>query len=117
MNNYIDDANDIRFTAGANVASGQVVVAGSIIGVATDAVANTQSGALRIRGKVRIPKATGVAFTVGQKLIWDHTAGNLRATGATTGMIANAAIASAAAASGDTTAEVILNPFFSTVTA
>jgi predicted RecA/RadA family phage recombinase len=114
VNNFINEGRALQFTASGNVASGQGVVIGSVLGVATDAVANGNTGAALIVGRVRLPKASG-AINAGVKLIWDHTAGNLKTSGATTGNLSNAAIAASGAASGDATVEVILNPFFSTV--
>jgi predicted RecA/RadA family phage recombinase len=114
VNNFINEGRALQFTATANVASGQGVVIGSVLGVATDAVANGDTGAALIVGRVKLPKAAG-AITAGAKLIWDHTAGNLKTSGAAPGNLNNAAIAASGAGAGDATVEVILNPFFSTV--
>ena len=68
--NYIQDGNVIDFTAGATTVSGQVVVVGSIVGIAAADVANGKVGPLIVKGVVEIPAATA-EITVGAAVYWD----------------------------------------------
>lgn len=68
--NYIQDGNIIDFTAGAATVSGQVVVVGSIVGIAAADVANGNVGPLIVNGVVEIPAATA-EITVGAPVYWD----------------------------------------------
>ena len=68
--NYVMEGKVIPFTAGATTTSGQVVVVGSIVGVAMGDVANGAVGQLAIEGVFDIPAATA-EITVGAKVYWD----------------------------------------------
>jgi len=100
--------------AGSAITAGSVVVMGSLLGVAiTDIAATTGFGAVRIVGVfASMPKTTGSAWTVGQKLLWDVSATKFDVGTATpaTGDVNGAAVAWEAAASGDTTGVVLLTP-------
>jgi predicted RecA/RadA family phage recombinase len=75
------------------------------IGIAVaDIAATTGTGVLDVVGVWTLPKATGEAFTDGQRLYWTGTA----LTGASTGNT-NAGRAVGAAASAATTANISLN--------
>lgn len=107
--NYIQDGKVINFTAGADVESGQVVVVGSIVGIAAADVANGSTGSLIVEGVVEIPAATA-AITVGAPVYWDAdgdpvggTAGSGAATATATD---NTLIGYAVAAKGSTGATV-----------
>jgi len=70
---FVQDGNSIDYTPGADVAAGDVVVQGDLVGVAKlDIPANTL-GALAVAGVFDFPKATGVgtAITAGAKVYWD----------------------------------------------
>lgn len=73
---FIHDGNAIDHTPGSDVAAGDVVVQGELVGVAKlDMVANTL-GALAVKGVFDFPKATGVgtAIGAGAKVYWDAAA-------------------------------------------
>ncbi|MEO7362125.1 MAG: DUF2190 family protein [Gemmatimonadaceae bacterium] len=99
---------------GAAIVSGQVVKMGSLLGVAiTDIAATTGVGAVRICGVfANMPKTTGSAWTVGQKLAWDVSASKFDVGTATqaTGDVNGAAVAWEAALSGDAFGVVYLTP-------
>jgi predicted RecA/RadA family phage recombinase len=63
----------IDYTPSGNVAEGDVVVQGSLIGVATRAIVANVLGALAVTGVFDMPKATGSAsaITAGTILYWD----------------------------------------------
>ena len=68
--NYIQDGKIIDFVASGAKTSGQVVVVGSIVGVAAGDVANGAAGNLIVKGVVEIPAATA-EITVGAAVYWD----------------------------------------------
>ncbi len=107
MKNYIQDGEFLTATAPAAVAAGAVYEGTNLIGVWADAVASGAQGTIAIEGVFLLTNATGVAFTLGQALYWD--AGNDRLTSVATNNIP-AGVAAAAAASGDTTARIKLEP-------
>lgn len=89
--NYVMKGDVIPFTAGAATTSGQVVVVGSIVGVALGDVANGAVGQLAIKGVFTIPAATA-EITVGAAVYWDAggdpvggTAGSGAATATSSG--------------------------------
>lgn len=97
------------------VASGGVVAMGNAIGIALVDIANGSSGSVDFTpGRVfsGIPKVTGAVFVVGEKLIWDTSAGKFDDSAATpaTGDITGAVIAWVAGANGETTCSIMLTP-------
>ena len=77
---YVHDGNAIDYTPGADVAAGDVVVQGDLVGVAKTPIAANALGALAVTGVFDFPKATGggTAITSGSQVYWD--AGNSVAT-------------------------------------
>lgn len=119
MENYVDKGTTINYTnAGTAIASGAVVVMKHTIGIALVDIANGATGAVQVSGKVTVPKVTAAVFEVGEKLIWDTSAGKFDDSAATpaTGDITGACIAAVAGTSSDTTAVVILTPGNATLT-
>lgn len=90
--------------AAAAVASGQVAVVGSLIGVAATPAGVGQPYELNLDGVYEVPKAAGSAWTQGQSLMWDASAGAFApvATAASGDVTGAGTSAWAAAASGDT---------------
>lgn len=68
--NYIQEGRVIPFTAGADVVSGQVVVAGSLVGVSMTDEANGAAGEMAVEGVYDVP-AAAAAITVGAPVYWD----------------------------------------------
>ena len=119
MDNYVDNGTTINYTnAGSAIASGDVVVMKHTIGIALVDIATGATGAVKVAGKVTVPKVTAAVFVVGEKLIWDASAGKFDDSAATpaTGDITGACVAAVAGTSSDTTAVVILTPGNATLT-
>lgn len=106
MQNYTQPGDILTLTAPYAVASGAGALVGSIFGVATSAVASGAEGEFKTCGVFELTKATGTAWTQGEKIYWDDS--NKRCSDdSTVGQLIGAA--TAAAASGDTTGKVKLN--------
>lgn len=106
---------------GSTVSSGGVVVAGNMIGIALVDIANGEMGSVDFTpGRVYsgIPKVTAAVFSVGEKLIWDTSAGKFDDSAATpaTGDVTGAVVAWFAGANSETTCTIMLTPGNSTVT-
>lgn len=107
---FIHEGRSIDYTPGSDVAAGDVVVQGELVGIAKlDIKANTL-GALAVAGVFDIAKATGggTAITAGALVYWD--AGAEQAT-TSAGAGANKLLGKtvAAAADGDATVRVRLS--------
>lgn len=108
-------ADTIDYTATATLAAGDVVVAGSIVGVAKTGITINTSGALLISGVFRGVKDASV-FAVGDRVYWNPTGdpvGGVAGSGAFTavgGGNALAGVAVSAALTGDASFDVELNP-------
>lgn len=107
---------------GSTVSSGGVAPASHMIGVALVDIANGATGTVDFTpGRVysNIPKVTGAVFAVGEKLIWDTSAGKFDDAAATpaSGDITGAVIAWEAGTNGQTTCTVMLTPGNATLTA
>ena len=103
---YYSDDDSIDYTPTSAVTGGDVVVLGSIVGVAVDDIAANTKGAIVIDGVFKVPKVSG-AITVGSKIYWDPAGtpvtGDASSGAATTtaGSLKVMGYAVAAAASGD----------------
>lgn len=69
--NYKQPGDVIQYTAGADISSGDVVVIGSILGVALVDIANGSTGSVAIRGVFTVPKVDGAAIEQGDTLSYD----------------------------------------------
>lgn len=107
--NHEQPGNVIRYTATADVTSGQVVRIGNILGVALEAIANGDAGNVAIDGVFRVPKVSAAVIKAGESLCWDASAAafddNL-ATPATGDVTGAASVAFEAAGAGVTTLAV-----------
>lgn len=90
-----------------SVSSGGGYLHGARFGVVLADVASNGTAALLTEGLVAVDKATGVAFTAGQRVFWDNT--NFNVNGTTTGQY-NVGIALAAASSAQTSVQIMLGP-------
>lgn len=95
----------IEFIAPGARTSNQVEELPNCIGVWAEDVASGATGMMYMRGRFKLAKETGVAFAVGDKLFWDATNDRLDKTNTNIA----AGLCAKAAASGDTTAEVLIN--------
>lgn len=121
MDNYVDDGTTVNYTnsSGSAIASGAAVVMGHTLGVALADIAIGATGAVKIKGKVTLPKVAAAVFAVGEKLVWDASAGAFdgSAAVAASGDLTGAAVAAVAGANTETTCVVVLTPGNATLTA
>lgn len=114
MKNFIQNGDRITWTNGGSaVASGDPVVVGSLIGVATTDIAGAATGELATVGVFELPKVadtTGHAIAQGESVIFDVSAGKFdnKDLSPGTGDITVVAVAWAAATSAATTVQVFL---------
>ena len=89
----VQAGNVIDYTAGATIASGDVVVIGNIIGVALGDIANGATGSVATRGVFTVPKVSAAVIAQGESLVWDVSAGKFddNAASPATGDISGAA--------------------------
>lgn len=74
MKNFIQPGNAIDVAAPADgVTSGNVVVIGSLVGVASSTVAEGVTFALQTEGVFRLGKTSALVIAVGDKVYWDAT--------------------------------------------
>lgn len=71
------------YTAGANIASGDVVVMGVRVGVALAAIANGKTGSVQVSGVFRLAKLSTDNIAQGALVYWDNT--NKRITSTSSG--------------------------------
>lgn len=120
MKNFRQSGNVLSVAAAAAaVAAGQVSIVGTHIGVAATPAAIGEPYELNLDGVYEVPKATGAAWTQGQALMWDASAGAFAAVGtpASGDVTAAGLTAWAAAASSDATGLVRFAGIPGTVTA
>lgn len=104
MASYVQDGDLLDYTPGSAVAAGDVVVIGSLVGVAPRPIAANALGSLAIEGVFSLPCATGATGAQGSAINWYATSGVAHAsTGVAAGKLAKARVAD------DTTVHVILN--------
>jgi predicted RecA/RadA family phage recombinase len=72
---FVSEGNTIDYTPSANVAAGDVVVQGELVGIAKTPIAANAPGSLAVKGIFDLPKATGAgsAIAVGIQAYWDAT--------------------------------------------
>jgi predicted RecA/RadA family phage recombinase len=71
---FVHAGASIDYTPAADVAAGDVVVQGDLVGVAKLDIKAGQLGALAVEGVFDFAKATGSAVTVGALVYWNATA-------------------------------------------
>ncbi len=73
LTTFIHEGDAVDYTPTADVAAGDVVVQGDLLGVAKSPIAANVSGALAVSGVFDFPKATGggTAITAGSQVYWD----------------------------------------------
>ena len=103
---FVQEGCSIDYTPGADIAAGDVVVQGDLVGVAKLEIKSGKPGSLAVDGVFDFAKNTGVAYTVGQLLYWDDTA-NVVTTTATGSKLIGKVVR--AAASADATVRVRLS--------
>lgn len=94
---FVQPGEVIDYTAGANIASGQVVLMGARIGVALKAIANGETGPVQVTGVFNIAKLSTDNMAQGALLYWDNTNSRLTTTASGNTLAGFAAAAAAAA--------------------
>ncbi|CUA90211.1 Predicted phage recombinase, RecA/RadA family [Chelatococcus sambhunathii] len=106
MKNYVQHGDTIPLTAPAGgVVGGNGYLIGSLFVVALFSTGEGKSFEGQTEGVIRLPKATGSAWTEGAKLYWNDTSKYVTVTATDNTFIGYAA---AAAASADTAGNVLL---------
>ena len=104
MASYVQDGDLLDYTPSSAVAAGDVVVIGSLVGVAPRAIAANAVGALAVEGVFEIPCATGATGAQGSAISYYAVSGVAHAsTGTAAGKLAKARLV------GDTSVHVLLN--------
>lgn len=93
---FVQPGEVIDYTAGANIASGQVVLMGARIGVALKAIANGETGPMQVTGVFNIAKLSTDNMAQGALLYWDNTNSRLTTTASGNTLAGFAAVAAAA---------------------
>lgn len=117
--NFIQPGEVIAHTAASNIASGQVVKIGQVLGVALADIASGDTGSVQITGVFECPKVTDAVIAQGQSLTWDVSAGKFddnAATPAAGDVTGPPAVAFEAAGNGATTIKVRFTGVPGTVT-
>jgi predicted RecA/RadA family phage recombinase len=78
------DIQTIKYLAGAAIAVNQIVVAGGTadgkkvcVGVAREAIANTETGIVAVTGVFRFPKVSAAVIKAGEAVSWDASLGEV----------------------------------------
>jgi predicted RecA/RadA family phage recombinase len=105
---FVHEGDFIDHTPGADLAAGEVVVQGELVGVATRPIPANTPGGLAVEGVFDFAKATGVgtAVTAGANVYWNDAA-NQATTTATGNKLIGKSVR--AAADADATVRVRLN--------
>ena len=108
MKNFVAVGNTLTITAGADIPSGGGVVAGTIFGVAADAIASGAIGQIDVTGIFDLPKIGSQAWAVGAAVHWDVS--NSRCTTVAAGnRLIGCGVAAVGSTAGETTGRVRLN--------
>ncbi|HET7655751.1 MAG TPA: DUF2190 family protein [Luteimonas sp.] len=121
MKNQVDNGSTVNYTngSGSTIAAGAVVAMSHCLGIAIADIPDGETGAVKITGKFTVPKVSAAVFAVGEKLVWDSSAGAFddSAAVAASGDITGGAVAAVAGAATETTCVVVLTPGNATLTA
>lgn len=117
--NYVQAGEVVDFTngTGSDIASGDVVPMGSLIGVAITDIPDGETGAVGVEGVWEMPKVSAAVIAAGETVTWDASAGAFDDNQATpaTGDLTDGCVAVAAAGNGEETVLVKLNVGVNTV--
>ena len=69
----ISSGDVIDYTPTADVAAGDVVVQGELVGIALQPIPANVLGSLAVAGVFDVAKATATVFSAGAKVYWDAT--------------------------------------------
>lgn len=96
---------ELVFTAGAGLTAGQGLLSGDVFGVVKATVLSGQQATLQVRGTFTLPKVTGDAVSLHQRVYWDNAQGKLTTTASGN---RSAGVAAAAAGAGTTSMSLLL---------
>lgn len=106
MDNYVQPGKALEVTMpDAKTAGDGVQIGTALFGVAVDTVSSGAAGIIWTEGVYTLAKTTGQAYAAGARVYWNNTTQKLTTT---TGGNLQVGVAVAAAASSDTTANVLL---------
>lgn len=82
MKNFLKDGKVIEWLneTGATVASGDVVIIGTLPGVAVHDIEDDVSGSVRVEGCFSLPKKAALAIAAGDRVFWDANPGEVTKT-------------------------------------
>lgn len=80
MRNFIQDGDVLTVAAPAAVSSGDVVVVGGIVGVATTDAESAANVAVATRGVFTLTKKTSLVISAGDAVYWDSDPGETNKT-------------------------------------
>ncbi len=103
---FVQDGAAIDHTAGADIAVGEVVVMGALVGVAERAIANGAIGAVSIEGVYEVAKEAPLVISKGDIVYFVAANNNVNKTSSGNTKMG---YASADAASADTVVKVLLS--------
>lgn len=95
MKTFYAPGHDIDFVAGGTIASGDIVVAGSLVGVSAKSYATGEAGVFEISGIHKLLKVTAQVWTQGQpvyKTAGANTVSNVATANTFMGYAASAAL-------------------------
>ena len=95
MKNFVQPGEAITVPAPAAVKSGDLVIVGSLFGVAETDADSGADVALNTSGVFTLGKVSAQAWTVGARIYWDGTAGNATTTASGNTLIGHAISAAA----------------------
>ena len=106
--NFVQEGCSLNYTNGTgnDIAGGDVVVYGSLLGVAETDIPDGETGTVHVEGVWNLPKATGTALDAGDRVYWDADNSLIKKTKAAGYVLAGTVTDDAA--SGDTTVNVRL---------
>ena len=79
---YVQRGDSIDYIPEADVAAGDIIKVGSLVGVAKLDIKAGELGALAVVGVYEFAKAEGIAFAAGMEVGWNPTNGEAVAAGA-----------------------------------
>lgn len=80
MKNFVKEGKVLTHVAAGTIASGDVVPLAAGIGIAAKDAATGESVELAMEGVFKLPKKAALALSLGAKVYWDSTPGEITAT-------------------------------------
>jgi Uncharacterized conserved protein len=71
MKNFVSSGEVLTIPAPATVASGDVVIAGGLVGIAAHDAASGDAVTIKLGGVYELPKVAAEAWTLGAAIYWD----------------------------------------------